>query len=171
MQMTRRGALALMALAVPMLSLTPANAAETTINVTLWDKGPNSMDGMDSMAPMGMNMDGAAMKANAATMGVDVDVASVPAGQVTFAVTNASKGTIHEMLVLPIPDAGAQLPYDPDTKRLDEEGAHDLGEVSELDPGASGKLTLTLEPGSYMLVCNIAGHYAMGMWTLIEVTG
>ena len=34
-----------------------------------------------------------------------------------------------------------------------------LGEVSELDPGKSGTLTLTIKPGKYLLVCNVPGHY------------
>jgi uncharacterized cupredoxin-like copper-binding protein len=28
-----------------------------------------------------------------------------------------------------------------------------------------------MQPGTYILYCNIAGHYAMGMWTLLTVTG
>ena len=44
-----------------------------------------------------------------------------------------------------------------------------LGEVSELDPGKSGTLTLKLDPGTYMLFCNIPGHYMAGMWTTVTV--
>ena len=43
-------------------------------------------------------------------------------------------------------------------------------EVSELDPGASGSLTVALQPGKYLLICNVPGHYASGMWTEFTVT-
>ena len=28
-----------------------------------------------------------------------------------------------------------------------------------------------LKPGLYILYCNIPGHYVLGMWTLMTVTG
>jgi len=71
--------------------------------------------------------------------------------------------------VSPIVDTHTPLPYLPDELRVDEDAATHLGEVSELDPGQSGALTLTLKPGSYILYCNIPGHYVMGMWTVLQV--
>jgi uncharacterized cupredoxin-like copper-binding protein len=53
--------------------------------------------------------------------------------------------------------------------KVDEEGSVHLGEVSELDPGKSGTLTVDVKPGKYILYCNITGHYMSGMWTLIDV--
>jgi uncharacterized cupredoxin-like copper-binding protein len=46
----------------------------------------------------------------------------------------------------------------------------DKGEVSELNPGATGSLTVALKPGRYLLICNVPGHFASGMWTEFEVT-
>jgi len=43
--------------------------------------------------------------------------------------------------------------------------------VSELAPGKSGVLRIALKPGKYILYCNAPGHYALGMWTEITVTG
>jgi len=37
-------------------------------------------------------------------------------------------------------------------------------------PGASGWVTVTLAPGQYELVCNLAGHYTAGMYTQLTVT-
>lgn len=151
---------------------TPAIAA-STVNISLWDKGEMAaamlgdtsgphMMGMGMMKHMDMPM---------AMVGVKADVASVPAGEVTFNVTNDSEVMQHEMLVVPVADETVALPYSEDAMAADEEAAGSLGEVPELDPGATGSLTLTLSPGKYLLFCNIPGHYAMGMWTLIEVTG
>ena len=44
-----------------------------------------------------------------------------------------------------------------------------VGEVSELDPGKTGTLTKPLKAGTYILMCNVAGHFAAGMWTLLTV--
>ena len=38
-------------------------------------------------------------------------------------------------------------------------------------PGTSGWTTLTLPPGRYELICNIAGHYGAGMYAVLDVTG
>jgi uncharacterized cupredoxin-like copper-binding protein len=58
---------------------------------------------------------------------------------------------------------------DPD-KKVDEDKAGDKGEVSEFDPGKSGALTVNLKPGKYLLICNVPGHFAAGMWSPFEVT-
>jgi len=45
-----------------------------------------------------------------------------------------------------------------------------LGKVANLGSGASGSLTLTLGPGSYVLFCNEPVHYsALGMHTAFSV--
>ncbi|MBS0245319.1 MAG: hypothetical protein JSR61_01770 [Proteobacteria bacterium] len=103
-------------------------------------------------------------------MGVTIYQHAIKAGPVTFAVTNHSEKTIHEMLVVPIKDTKTALPYLAGEHRLDEDKIHSLGEVSELDPGKSGSLTLKLKPGKYLLACNAPGHYAAGMWTVLTVT-
>lgn len=135
-----------------------AFAAEV-VKVSLTDKGA----AMEMPKDLGMAM-GADM--SKATMAVVVDKTKVKAGEVTFQVTNNSKDLIHEMLVAPA-DPAKPLPFVEKDFRVDEEAAKDMGEVSELDPGKSGALTITLAPGTYILFCNVAGHYMSGMWTLI----
>ena len=73
------------------------------------------------------------------------------------------------MLVIPIADETTVLPFKSEENRIDEETAGDLGEVAELDPGSKGSLTLTLDAGKYLLVCNIPGHFTAGMWTILTV--
>lgn len=136
--------------------------AASTVHVSLTDEG------MDAAlaGEMGMGMSADMSKA---IMSVTADTSSVPAGEVTFEVTNASRSMVHEMLVVKVADLATQLPYDAATDRIDEDKAGSLGEVSELDAGATGSLTLTLEPGTYLLFCNLRGHYMAGMWTSITV--
>ncbi len=139
--------------------------ADATIQVSLWDKGGMDMD-MSKNMMMGMGMHG---KMHMAMMGIKVDKKTVPAGKVTFNVKNDAKDLQHEMLVSPVKDENTVLPFVEAENRVDEEKSGDLGEVSELDPGKSGSLTLDLAPGTYILFCNIPGHYGAGMWTTIVV--
>jgi Sulfocyanin (SoxE). len=110
-------------------------------------------------------------------MGLSADHATVPHGTVSFLVTN--DGSIdHEMVVLPLADSQTvgTRPVGGDAK-IDEAGS--LGEASKtggagagegIVPGASGWVTVTLAPGHYELVCNLARHYGAGMYTQLNVT-
>ena len=147
----------------------PAYAAGSDVHVSLWDKGEASMTMMDEVQPMGMAMPGSDM--SMATMGITIDMVDVPAGEVTFLVTNDSEGMIHEMVLAPVVDTATELPYDGHLMKVDEDAAGHLAEVAERDPGKTGSLTMTLDPGTFILYCNIPGHYAMGMWTLLTVSG
>ena len=73
---------------------TQSFAATSVVSVKLWDTGPHSMDmlGKGTMHGMGM-MGGSTMmggKSGAASMGIDVAPRTIPAGEVTFEVTNAT---------------------------------------------------------------------------------
>lgn len=138
--------------------------ADSTVKVELWDKG--------AAAEMATDLGYAKPLVNNAnaSMGVKLSVDSVPAGVVTFEVANASKDTVHELLVMPLDDAGALMPYLANDSKIDETKAGSKGEVSELAFGKTGAVTLTLTPGKYLLVCNIANHYMAGMWTAFTVT-
>ena len=61
-------------------------------------------------------------------------------------------------------------PTTADDQRVIEDKINSLGETEEMQPGASKTLTLDLKPGTYLLICNVAGHYAAGMWTVLTVT-
>ncbi|MFZ5790193.1 MAG: hypothetical protein ACOY3L_05795 [Pseudomonadota bacterium] len=158
----RRFLLPFVAVAAAAAMTAPSQAAGTVVHVTLWDKGA------DAAMPtnLGMDMGG---KMSMATMGIKAAPDSIKAGEVTFEVKDTSKDTIHEMIVARLVDPAKPLPYVANENRVDEDRAGDLGEVSELDPGSSGALKLKLKPGTYILYCNVPGHYMAGMWTLLRV--
>ena len=153
-------------LAAGLVFALPATAAfaSTVVTVDLWDKGA-SME-----VPTGLAYATPAMDMAKATMGIKLSRKSAPAGIVTFKVKNSSKDTIHEVIVMYLQDATKALPYLDAENRVDEDKSGDKGEVSELDPGKSGALTVALQPGKYLLICNVPGHYGAGMWTEFEVT-
>jgi uncharacterized cupredoxin-like copper-binding protein len=140
----------------------PSQAAGSVVNLALWDKGAD----MTQATNLGLGMGGDMSKA---TMGISATPDTVKPGEVTFEVLNASKDTIHEMIVAKVKDIKKPLPYIANEERVDEDKEGDLGEVSELDPGKSGALRLELKPGTYILYCNVPGHYAAGMWTIFTV--
>lgn len=93
----------------------------------------------------------------------------VKAGKVTFTAQNIANDTKHEMIVVKTDLAPDALPYDSAAGRLNEEDINSVGEVSELDAGKSGSLTVDLKPGHYLLLCNIATHFKNGMVVPLEV--
>ena len=144
-------------------SATTASAG-TEVSVELWNKGATIA--MPTDLAYGMPTP----DLSKVSMGIKLSRASVPAGEVTFEVTNSSKDSIHEMIVMYLREPLKSLPYIENEKRVDEDKFGDKGEVSELGPGKSGALSIVLGPGKYLLICNMPGHYAAGMWTEFEVT-
>jgi uncharacterized cupredoxin-like copper-binding protein len=74
------------------------------------------------------------------------------------------------MIVVAVENANAPLPYDYSTGQIPEKQVKMLGETEEMEPNAEKTITLDLKPGTYLLICNVPGHYAAGMWTSLTVT-
>lgn len=109
-----------------------------------------------------------------AMMSITADRTSVPAGTVSFRVHNTGSLT-HEMVVQPLPAAGAGTRPVGSDGTVSEQGS--LGEASAtcatgagsgISPGTTGWVTVHLAPGRYELICNLPGHYAMGMFTELD---
>lgn len=168
MEFTRRSVISLAAGPLVIATAGRRALAAAPVAVTLWDKGEASMEGMETMAPMGMAAAGA--PSDMATMGIRVDAASLAAGDVTFNVLNDSQEYYHNLAIAAVADASKELPYLADKRMVDEAAAGVIARSKDLRPHASQTMTVTLGAGTYILFCNVAGHYAMGMWTLVSVT-
>jgi uncharacterized cupredoxin-like copper-binding protein len=113
----------------------------------------------------------------ASQMRVAADRTTVSHGAVSFVATNM--GTItHELIVLPLA-AGQRVGTRPLNSEVRVNEDTSVGEASKacgpaegegITRGAQGWVTLRLARGRYELVCNIAGHYAAGMHTVLTVT-
>jgi uncharacterized cupredoxin-like copper-binding protein len=145
-----------------------AASAETVVKITLWDKGAASMDHIGEHKPMGMAVEGADHEQ--ATMGVTLDLQAVPTGEITFKITNVSGEFYHAVVITPVADTSVPLVYNEEDRRVDEGAAGVTANLGELRPHDAKTKKAVLSPGTYILYCNIAGHYAMGMWTLLTVT-
>jgi uncharacterized cupredoxin-like copper-binding protein len=112
----------------------------------------------------GSDADEATVAARLAEYSIRLDKTSAPEGEVTFKLENA--GTIpHEFVVLKTDLAEASLPVDSETSTVDEEasGIETIDEAEEFPAGESETLEVDLEPGNYVFICNVAGHYQLGM--------
>ena len=130
----------------------------TTVDVTVTDAGESMMGQTPMMASM------------------RVTPSTVPAGQVSFVVSNGG-ALVHEMVVLPLPSDGPRTRPTGSDGKIDE--SQSLGEVSRscasgtgdgIAPGSVGWTAMTLKPGRYELVCDEPWHYAAGMFDVLTVT-
>lgn len=88
-------------------------------------------------------------------------VPSVKAGKVTFIAKNVGR-VPHELMVERIP-IKFDAPMQPN-----EDSAQ--GMIADMTAGQSGRMSVRLNAGTYMLFCNAPGHYALGQHILFKVT-
>ena len=123
-----------------------------------WMRGPHMM-GPGMMQGMMMGM-----------MSMRVDRQAIKARKVELEITNWSKSLVHEVLIVPVDSPDAPLPYDYSAGQVVEDQVHVLADSSELKPNESKTVEVDLSPGSYLLLCNVSGHYASGMVVPLTVT-
>jgi len=96
---------------------------------------------------------------------------SMLAGQVNFSITNI--GTVpHELLVFKSDLRPAAYPVDGSGDIIEDgPGITLVSDGENLDPGATQARTVDLtQPGTYLFVCNIPGHFKSGMFRVVTVT-
>jgi uncharacterized cupredoxin-like copper-binding protein len=98
---------------------------------------------------------------------ISVNPGSTAAGDVTFTVTNNGPST-HEFLVVKSDKDPASLPVEDGI--VPEDGLDVVDEIEDIAPGTAPTLTVNLEAGSYILMCNITDHYQAGMHTGFTVS-
>jgi hypothetical protein len=105
---------------------------------------------------------------------VVTDVDALPEGPIKFDITN--DGAIdHDLLIVRSDIPGAELPTEDDGSFDEDAGGVDVErEINDLEPSAETSRSYDLDPGKYVLLCNIVdgetSHYDLGMWTEITIT-
>jgi len=93
---------------------------------------------------------------------ITVNVPSAKAGRVKIGVRNlAAMEHSFEMIKTDLPPD--KLPVDGASAKAKEDGK--VGEIKSIPAGKSASVTVDLQPGKYAFICNIAGHYQLGMHT------
>jgi uncharacterized cupredoxin-like copper-binding protein len=91
---------------------------------------------------------------------------TIKSGQVTFHVTNSDTSDTHEFVIFKTDLAPGGLPLN-SSNGVDEtaQSLTKIGEIPDMAPGDVKDLTVTLDPGNYVAICNLPGHYQAGMFT------
>ena len=95
---------------------------------------------------------------------VELSVPSVKAGLVKFGVRNAG-GMEHSFELIKTDLAIDKLPVD--GGKAKEDGL--VKQIKSIAVGKVATITADLQPGSYLIICNIAGHYQLGMRAALKV--
>ncbi|HEX9123400.1 MAG TPA: plastocyanin/azurin family copper-binding protein [Actinomycetota bacterium] len=101
---------------------------------------------------------------------ISLSETELSAGEHTFDVQNDA-GQTHEFVIVSTDLAEDQLPTD-EAGDVDEEGEgiEPVDEVEDVEAGSSQSLTVTLESGNYVVLCNLPGHYRQGMHGTLTVS-
>ncbi len=99
---------------------------------------------------------------------IAVSPSSVAAGSVTFNITNNGPSA-HEFLVVKSDEDPGSLTVDKEGI-VPEDSLDVIDEAEDIAPGTAPTLTVDLEAGSYIPMCNIVGNYQHGMHTGFTVT-
>jgi uncharacterized cupredoxin-like copper-binding protein len=98
---------------------------------------------------------------------IDLATSTASAGSVTFNISNEGPST-HEFVIVQTDDAPDALP----TKdgEVDEDKLTVVDEQEDIAPSTTATLTTDLDTGSYVIICNIPGHYQSGMHAAFTVS-
>ena len=94
---------------------------------------------------------------------VELAESSAPAGDLTFDVDNTAEQE-HEFVIFKTDLAQDSLPLNAEGNVDEEgEGVTHVDEIGGIKGGASASITVTLDAGNYVFICNLPGHYQQGM--------
>jgi uncharacterized cupredoxin-like copper-binding protein len=97
---------------------------------------------------------------------IQLSATELTSGDVTFHVSNAGTMT-HEFEVFGTDLDDARLPVDNGVVQSDQ--LEDEGEVEDVAPGTSVDFDVNLDPGHFVAICNLPGHYLLGMHVAFTV--
>ena len=109
------------------------------------------------------------VNATLADFSISLDPGSATAGDVTFGISNDGPST-HEFVVFQTDLAPDTLPVEDGLVPEDDPALTLAGEAEDISSGSQESLTLTLDAGSYVVICNIASHYESGMRAALTVS-
>ena len=101
---------------------------------------------------------------------IDESTTQASAGEVRFSIHNDGP-SVHEFVVIKTDLDDGELPLVADGSEVDEDQLNGIGEQEDIQANGDTTLSLTLQPGHYVLICNIPGHYTQGMHASFTVAG
>ena len=166
--MSRRMQLITVVAAVSLVALLSAcSSSSSSSSTSAATTSSSSTSTSSSSAATGTDVTVTVGETDVQHMYMNVDPASVAAGTVTFTVTNEGVKK-HEFVVLQTDANPDKLTVEGD--EVVEDDYDSPGEIGDLPAGSTDTLTLDLPAGNYVLICNLKGHYRMGMYAPFTVT-
>ena len=89
-----------------------------------------------------------------------VSPAAFNAGTIKFGIRNVG-AMVHQFDLIKTDLAPDKLPIDGATAKAKEDGL--VKQVLNIQPGKVATTSADLQPGHYVIICNVAGHYQLGM--------
>jgi len=127
---------------------------------------PNPTDQME--APL--NLTGQVIDVSEVSFNIRMSQYTAQAGPVTFHIVNNADSILHEFLIFKTDLKPDELPTD-DNGRVIEDALTRVTGAEDI-PSANGRnITVNLEAGHYVMICNLPDHYAQGMRVEFTVTG
>ena len=112
------------------------------------------------------------VKATESDFKIALDSTSASSGDVTFNVVNDGP-SVHEFVVFKTDLAEDSLPTKKENGAVivDEEGSGltRIDEIEDIAEGDTQDLTVDLDAGKYVLICNLPTHYQLGMHAAFTV--
>ena len=88
----------------------------------------------------------------------------MPAGEITFVIDNQGR-VEHELVILSTDLAAESLPLNPDGSVDENAPGGAVVDVAEgIGPRGGAQLTVSLSPGHYLAISNIADDFSQGMF-------
>jgi len=100
---------------------------------------------------------------------IELSSSEVPAGAVTFDISNEGP-SVHEFVVFKTDLAPDQLQVTSGAVDEEGEGIEPVDEVEDIAADSTETLDVNLEAGSYVVICNVPGHYEQGMHAALTAT-
>jgi uncharacterized cupredoxin-like copper-binding protein len=127
------------------------------------DSSSSASSGSTATSPGG----GAGIAATEKDFSIAIDPTEVAAGEVTFTINNEGPSA-HEFVVVQTDTAPGDLPVKDGL--VEEDGITVVDEAEDIAPSTTATLTIDLDAGQYVIICNLPGHYQQGMNVGLKVT-
>ena len=121
-----------------------------------------------SSAPAATGGGGGQLTATLTDSAVQLSQPSIQNGTVTITVKNVGSVN-HTLEILKTNLAADKIPADPNNAAKADERGKVGGTTSELKPGESVDVKVDLSAGKYVVICNLPGHYLIGMRAALTV--
>ncbi len=97
---------------------------------------------------------------------ITLNPASIKAGTIKFGIRNG--GTMgHGFEIIRTDLAIGKLPIDVGAGKAKEDGL--VRQIKSILPGKIATLSVDLQAGTYVIICNVSGHYQLGMRSALRV--